>query len=73
MTGHALRRLLSAVVVMAGAGAVTLGLMWLAPGNPAATLAFARFGGEWAADPAVLAAITAELGLKRSFARAFGD
>lgn len=73
MTGYALRRALSAVVVMAGAGFVTFALMWLAPGNPAATLAFARFGGEGSADPAVLSAIAAELGLERGFARAFGD
>lgn len=73
MIGYALRRCLAALVVMAGAGTVTFGLMWLAPGNPAATLAFARFGGEGVSDPAVLAAITAELGLERGFLRAFGD
>ncbi len=56
-------RLATAAATMVGAAFVTFALLSAAPGDRARMVANARFGGEGAADPAVVAAITRELGL----------
>lgn len=73
MRRHALSRLGAAALTMLCAAFVAFTLLSLAPGDRARIVANARFGGEGAANPEVLEAIRAELGLDRPLALQFLD
>lgn len=66
-------RLGAAAVTMLCAAFVAFTLLSLAPGDRARLVANARFGGEGAGNPEILAAIRAELGLDRPLAVQFLD
>ncbi len=73
MTRRVLARLAAAAVTMLCAAFAAFTLLALAPGDRARMVANARFGGEGAANPAVVAAIRQELGLDRPLAAQFLD
>lgn len=61
--------LLRAAVVLCGAALVTFTLLWHAPGDPALSIAVARF--ETVVDPKIVARIRAEAGLDAGYWQAF--
>jgi len=73
MTRRALARLGAAALTMLCAAFVAFALLSVAPGDRARIVANARFGGEGAGNPEVVAMIRAELGLDRPLALQFLD